>query len=261
MNLSDARGDSDWRFVHFGLIVTGKTEQQCLPELFRIMQITGKCAFGVIRKIGQRSPRSKKRTLQMVGRGKMIPDKDETDIGLPARRFLTSDDRFVLLVDDLEADRSDHRQEIFDRYRHALDTILVGKAHRASVHFLVNMLEAYFFADSDAVNSVLGTELEDHDGDVETIRNPKALIKRKHRGYNEVDDGCRIIGRLSIHHVLSRRRRVFVIADDVRLGLQSYRRTGVRNRSVPGRSLERCNQGADQRAALVTAGVLMARLQ
>ena len=141
----------------------------------------------------------------MAGSGKKIPDKDATDIGFPARRFLGSDDSCVLLVDDLEADRSHQRKETFDRYRLALDTILVpSQACRASVHFLVNMLEAYFFADSAAVNSLLGTELDDYEGDVETIRNPKAWIKQMHPEYKVVDDGCRIVGRLSGPHVLSR---------------------------------------------------------
>ena len=125
---------------------------------------------------------------------------------MPARHFLTKkSDTFVLLVDDLEADRSDQRQEIFDRYRRALDTIVRSQACRASVHFLVNMLEAYFLAHSAAVNSVLGTSLNDYEGDVETIRNPKARLKEVHQGYKVVDDGCRIISRLSVPHVLSRR--------------------------------------------------------
>ena len=51
---------------------------------------------------------------------------------------------------------------VTDRYRRVLDTILSSsQSRRASVHFLVNMLEAYFFAHSDAVNSVLGTNLDD----------------------------------------------------------------------------------------------------
>ena len=79
----------------------------------------------------------------MVGRGKKIPDRDVTDIGLPARRYLAADDRFLLLVDDLEADRADSIQEIFDRYRIALDTVLTeSQSRRASVHFLANTLEA-----------------------------------------------------------------------------------------------------------------------
>lgn len=73
------------------------------------------------------------------------------------------------------------------------------------MHFLVNMLESYFFANSDAVNSMLGTNFEDYEGDVETIRNPKARIKDMHPGYKVIDDGCRIIRCLDVSHVLSRR--------------------------------------------------------
>ena len=72
------------------------------------------------------------------------------------------------------------------------------------MHFLVNMLEAYYFAHSQAVNSALDTEIEDYQGDVETIRNPKSRLQRKYPGFDEVEDGCRIIRRLSVVHVLSR---------------------------------------------------------
>ena len=206
MNLSESGTGPDWRFNRFGLIVTGTAEEKCLPDLFRFMAATGMCSFTVIRRIGQRSPRSEKRRLQMVGSGKMIPDKDEIEIGLPARHYLSSDANFVLLVDDLEAGRSDCIQEIFERYRRALDTILTpSQSRRASVHFLVNMLEAYFFADSRAVNSVLNTELDDYEGDVETIRNPKSWMKNLYPGFHEVEDGCRIMGCLSVCQVLSRK--------------------------------------------------------
>lgn len=195
----------EWRFVRFGLIVTGHTEARCLPDLFRIMAATGTCNFQVIRKVGQRSPRSPERQLQMVGRGKKIPDKDANEIGFPARSFLACKDSYVLLVDDLEADRSGQRQQIFDRYRSALDTILDARqANRSSVHFLVNMLEAYFFGDSDAVNSVLGTNLDDYGGDVETIRNPKAETGNRCPEYNVIEDGCKILGRLDVTRILSR---------------------------------------------------------
>ena len=72
------------------------------------------------------------------------------------------------------------------------------------MHFLVNMLEAYYFADSRAVNSMLNTDLDDYEGDVETIRNPKNCLKDLHPGFDVVEDGCRIIGSLEILHVLSR---------------------------------------------------------
>jgi len=45
---------------------------------------------------------------------------------------------------------------VFERYRNALDAVLATLQlhHRAAVHFLVNMLEAYYFAHADAVNTV-----------------------------------------------------------------------------------------------------------
>ena len=207
MSLAVPTDDQGWRFHHFGLIVTGETEAECLPKLFRSLAATGKCSFRVIRRINQRSPiSSPKRRLGMVGSGKTIPDKDAQDIGLPARRFLSSDTSFVVLVDDLEARRAGEAKQVFDRYRLALDTILrPDQTRRASVHFLVNMLEAYYFADGRAVNSVLGTEIKDWDGDVETIRHPKNELKGLHQGFNEVEHGCRILDALRAAHVLSRR--------------------------------------------------------
>ena len=162
-------------FYLFGLIVTGETEELCLPRLLRVLAAQGRCSFQVIRRIGQRSPRSGKRVRKMVGTGKTIPDKDALEIGLSARHFLAeSASRYVLLVDDLEADRATKADKVFGRYRIALDTMLGQLAPKAAVHFLVNMVEAYYLADAAAVNQVLGTAVDDHDGDVETIRNPKA---------------------------------------------------------------------------------------
>ncbi len=83
---------------------------------------------------------------------------------------------FVILVDDLEHARREQAQQIFDRYRLALDTMLKdAQQSRVAVHFLVNMLKAYYFADAKAVNAVLDLDspLEDHPGDVEMIRHPK----------------------------------------------------------------------------------------
>ena len=140
----------------------------------------------------------------MMGSGKQIPDRDAEEIGLPTRRFLSSADRYVLLIDDLEAKRSSDIQQVFDRYRCALDTILKDQAHRASVHFLVNMLEAYYFADTRAVNAVLGTDLDDFEGDVETIRNPKRKLKNRWPGFDEREHGRRIVEQLNVLHVLSR---------------------------------------------------------
>ena len=77
-----------WSFVRVGLIVTGETEERCLPNLFRILASEGTCSFRVICRVGQRSPISSERRKQkMVGGGKTIPDRDAQQIGLPTRRF------------------------------------------------------------------------------------------------------------------------------------------------------------------------------
>ena len=59
---------------------------------------------------------------------------------------LTDNYDFVILIDDLEHDHIHQAADVFQRYRSAFDTILTSAEHRArtSVHFLVNMLEAYF---------------------------------------------------------------------------------------------------------------------
>lgn len=196
-------------FFHFGLIVTGKGEREHLPKLFRSLMATDICTFEVIRFIGQRGPiTSAKRKLKMVRDGKTIPDKDATEIGFPARSYLKAGQcHLVVLVDDLEHDRRAQAQQVFDRYRLALDTIITDdQKRRAAVHFLVNMLEAYYFADARAVNIVLDLNppLEDYDGDVETITHPKAQLKRRYPGFREVDDGGEILDRIDIEHVLSR---------------------------------------------------------
>lgn len=198
-----------WRHLRFGLIVTGETEEKCLPTLFRILASGGSCSFTVIRRIGQRSPiRSERRKLQMVGTGKTIPDKDAEQIGLPARQFLWSKGDFVILVDDLEASRSDDVGAVFGRYREALDAILRERlAAKAAVHFLVNMLEAYYFADANAVNRVLRTDLEDFDGDVETIRHPKNELKSIYAGFDEKKHGASIVKELDVSHVLAQEER------------------------------------------------------
>ena len=193
-------------YFRFGLIVTGDTEWEHLPKLFKPLMATGICHFEVIRKIEQHSPiTSRRRNPIVVGTNQVIEKKDELEIGLPARGYVKrSGCHFVLLIDDLEHDRRDQTQQIFDRYRTALDTVLNDLKHRASVHFLVNMLEAYYFANTQAINAVLGTDLSDREDDVETIRHPKNDLKEQYPGFGEIDDGGRILDRIDIVHVLSR---------------------------------------------------------
>lgn len=196
----------DFKFHHFGLIVTGKGEREHLPKLFSSLMSSGMCSFEVIGFCGQRSPiTSEKKKLQMTGSGKDIPDKDTDEIGLPARRFLIErKNSFVILVDDLEFDRKDFAEAIFNRYRSAFDSILGDHKNRASVHFLVYMLEAYFFADAHAINSVSSRDLQDFEGDVETIKHPKNDLKKKWSEYSEIEKCGEILSHIRLEHVLSK---------------------------------------------------------
>jgi len=191
-------------YFHFGLIVTGETEEEHLPKLFKSLMGTGNCTFEVIRRVGQLGAITSEERLKALGNRKDIPSQ-EAKIGLAARRYLRIDDcHFVLLIDDLEYDRRDRAQQVFARYRTALDTVLDTLKHRASVHFLVYMLEAYYFADAQAINAVLETSLSNYKGDVEEIHNPKEDLKRLPSGFREINDGGRILDQIDIEQVLSR---------------------------------------------------------
>ena len=163
----------------------------------------GICSFEVIRKVEQLGVRTSEKRLKMVGTGKDIPNKDAERIEYPARVYLQTPCTYILLLDDLEYARTHQAPQIFERYRNVLDTILLDQKHRASVHFLVNMLEAYYFADAATVNAVLGTSLNDYEGDVETIRHPKGELKQRYSGFKEKEHGGQILDRLDVEKVLS----------------------------------------------------------
>ena len=191
----------------FGLIVTGEGEREFLPSLFRTLMERAGCSFKVVRRIGQRGPvTSPPRILKMVGCGRRIPTRDEDEIGLPARRFLREKPcRFVLLIDDAEASRRPKLAPVFHRYRQALDALLdPAERGRASVHFLANMLEAYYFADSRAVNAALDATVlpADHAGDVEDIGHPKGKLKATYPAFDEKAHGGEIVKRLDLDRVL-----------------------------------------------------------
>lgn len=193
-------------FLHVDLLVTGQAEEDHLPKLFsKLESSTRICRFAVKRRISQFSPRSEKRQLGMVGhRGHRIPDRAQSDISIPARMFLRNHpDRYLVLIDDLEHDRRGQAESIFELYRESLDLHLnASEKPRAAVHFLVNMLEAYFFADPVAMNRALGLDIEAHDGDVEDIRNPKRRLKQHFSNYRERHHGGQILEQLDLHKVL-----------------------------------------------------------
>jgi hypothetical protein len=195
-------------FCAFGLIVTGKGERDFLPDFMRSLAARAPCNFKVIRRIGQRNPvTSEKRIIKMVGCGKTIPTQDEMEIAIPTRRFLHDQPcSFVVLVDDAEADRRPILDQVFARYRGALDLLLTPTERgRVAVHFLANMLEAYYFAHSDAVNLAVAAEVlaGDHPTDVEeTIPHPKNRLKTLYPGFDERVHGAEIVARLDIDRVL-----------------------------------------------------------
>lgn len=203
--MPDSVSATTWPYYHFGILVTGIGEEQFAAKLFRPLTRAGNCHFEVIARIPQLRPiTSPKRILKMVGTGQKLTTLDE-NIGLKARRYLASHaTSFVILVDDLEHEWRERTQAVYDRYRAALDTMLGRERRRAAVHFFVFMLEAYYFANTAAMNSILGTALLDHDGDVEEIRQPKSDIKAVAAHFDEVADGDRIVEMLDLAHVLRR---------------------------------------------------------
>lgn len=190
----------------FILFVTGRGEEQHLPKLFQQIAASGLCTFVVKEFIGQRKPiTSPKRLARMVGSGQKLPDKDFQKFA-PARRYVAADPcNRILFIDDLEQSSRDEVNEKFSRYRFALDTVLGDKKEHASVHFLVNMLEAYFFAHPDAINIALDVEplIQAHDGDVEAIPHPKSKLKNIVPTYNEIDSAGEILNYLDLEEVLS----------------------------------------------------------
>ncbi len=193
-----------WSFFRIALLVTGRGEALFLPRLFRSLIAEGHCTIQVVRRINSLAPRTSKKPQKIVGTARKIDTKAE-DLGEIARGYLRRGYDFVILVDDLERDFRDKAEAKYQRYRTALDTILAseGLSHRASVHFLVNMLEAYYFAHADAINAVLGTALGDHEGDVEEIRHPKNDLKKLHPGFDEIEHGRAILESLNVVRVLS----------------------------------------------------------
>lgn len=207
---SAADAITEW-YYRFFLVVTGEGEERFLPDLFRTLAASGLCGFSVIHRIGQLSPIISSRRLEIVERRGRVPRRDE-ELGLRIRRYLSgASSVFVLIVDDLEHQRRDQCEDVYDRYCEILDRHLPKSDRtRASVHFLVNMLEAYYFAHSNAVTEALdlAPPFLPKDGDVEEIRNPKSELRQLLRSdygldYDEIRDGERIVRRLELDIILS----------------------------------------------------------
>lgn len=199
----------------FKLFVTGHSEQDALHLMFKSLSFNG--PFNFIK--GQRivylpkSPKTKqKRTTnesksQKVTQTSQILAPNDEFIALRVRGELqAAQNILVIIIDDLEYDRKDKATELFSSYRNAIETVVpdIQMRRRVSIHFLVMMLEAYYFADVQAINKALGTNIpRDYAGDVESIRNPYSEIKQIFRNFDKREDGAKIIPRLNIEHILS----------------------------------------------------------
>jgi len=143
------------------------------------------------------------RKITVVGtRG--VPPGLESRVGFPLRRMLDQHGcDFVILLDDLEDSRRAQHSQIYALYRQIADKMLRGREYRAGVFFLVTMLEAYYFADHETTNAVLGTSLPSPDSDVETIRHPKNDLKRLCPTFKEIEHGGQILTQLNLETVLN----------------------------------------------------------
>lgn len=193
--------------LKFCLFVTGKGETQYLPKLFSYISRSGICAFQVSQHVGQLRPRtSPKRAARIIGTSKQLPGKDFDKISAPARRHIQEDPcSRIILIDDLEGIDEQEAKKTFDRYRQALDAGLGSYSKRGSVHFLVNMFEAYFFADPTALSESLGVSIAQasYNGDVETILNPKAKLKQIFSNYKEAEHPGPILDRFCLAYALA----------------------------------------------------------
>lgn len=153
---SQSTADTCYDF-NFILFVTGRGEKEHLPKMFRALSASGLCGFEVKEFVPQRRGiTSAQRIAEMVGSGKEIPDDDFARIGAPARRYVAQNPcHRLILIDDLEGINESEATAAFERYRKALDSGLGAHKALASVHFPVNMLEACFFADPNALNGAL----------------------------------------------------------------------------------------------------------
>lgn len=210
-----------WRFIRIGLVVTGEGEWDFLPELLREIAATGHAHFFVLRRTGQRTGLSEARIDDYVNQGKQIPDHD-AEVAYDIRRHVATTNHYAIWIDDLESDSRADAVGKVGRLTRALNVVM-GKRQdlreRCSAHMLVNMLEAYYFAHTDAVNGVnlnrrgdgeeIFLDLKDHAGDCENITHPKNELKKAAKSldrgvtFDEVTHGGEIVRSLDLERVLS----------------------------------------------------------
>lgn len=210
--------------IVFKLFLTGDVEQRSVREILRQIvadqnqtwtesggqpvEFDSQCEF-----VKQQTPRKGViESLKMTGTAKNLPTVLEERISLPALAWLRNNpDGFVILIDDLESSRRNIAPEVFKNYRLALNKTLFSEElrNRASVHFFINMLEAYYFTQPEVVNPILGIDLVEPSSDVEEINHPKnrldSLMKQRDASakFKEIEHGSAIIGQLNLERVLN----------------------------------------------------------
>ncbi|MBA4030118.1 MAG: hypothetical protein C0478_04380 [Planctomyces sp.] len=203
---------SGWRQVHLRLFVTGQGEETFLASFFRQLRhfesgeviITAEYAFPQIT-----VPTNAKK---LAKNGREVLEKiDKATIKKIRPWLLISTQHYAVLVDDLETGRRTVAETQFNFYREQIHRILDTKPeikNRFSVHFFVNMVEAYYFNHPEVVNDVCGTSLTAQPGDVENIRHPKGRLKElvsqleRGRKFDEMVDGTAIAKKLDLQKVL-----------------------------------------------------------
>jgi len=66
MNSHDTTSDQHYKFFKLGLLVTGKTEEEHIPKLFRTQMELDICSFEVIRKVEQLDVRTSQKNLRWL---------------------------------------------------------------------------------------------------------------------------------------------------------------------------------------------------
>ncbi|ODA33683.1 DUF4276 family protein [Planctopirus hydrillae] len=203
---------SGWRQIHLKLFVTGEGEETFLATFFRQLRhfesgeviITADYAFPQITV----STNAKK----LAKHGKEVLEKiDKATVKKIRPWLLTSTGHYAVLVDDLETERRFLAESQFNFYQEQIHRILDAQPeikNRFSVHFFVNMIEAYYFKHPEVVNQVCKTLLGEYPGDVENIRHPKQEIDKAIRSidpkekFREIKHGASIAKKLDLRKVL-----------------------------------------------------------
>jgi len=203
-----------WSRIKIKILVTGKGEEKFIELLFKPLLASGFLDWEPPRRIQQLTPT--KEQLKVAGTEKKLIGKRDEEIGVAARAFLASskqnERRILVLLDDLEGARSEVASSVFNRYRDALDVMLLasGLNKAASVHFLRNMLEAYYFSDVSAINLAMNVLHPAHGKgdipacaeDVENIPHPKNELKKHFGSFDEISDGKAVMEKLNVETVL-----------------------------------------------------------